>query len=344
MYEDLNAISKDLSTRDVKVEFLENAELKNYTTIGVGGKAKVIYFPQNLNQIKQLIETLKQKGKKIYILAGGSNTVFADKLDPEIVVINLRNFCGYQIIKNKGLSEITTLPGTKLQDIVDLSLAHRLQGMIELTRIPGTVGGAVVGNAGAYGNEIEKAVKSVTILDLKTLKPVVLTNEECGFGYRESVFKKRPDWLILEIQLQLYNSNSPRIDEEKYYEINAKRDRLYPQELLTPGSTFKNILVSDLTNAQINKIDSDWIIHHKLPAGKLLEMVGACKIKYGDIRMKNGHANIMINEGNGTFSDVKELIMDLQNKVFAKFKIWLFPEIRLIDSNFNELDLTKPPT
>jgi UDP-N-acetylmuramate dehydrogenase len=239
---------------------------------------------------------------------------------------------------------IQTDPGTPLQQIVDLSLGNNAGGMVGLNRVPGTIGGAVVGNAGAYGCEIMTFVETVEYIDLGEIikqpdwvNVHELENLDCKFGYRDSVFKLHKNWLITKIHLKIPIDSDLQLAKAKYNEIAVKRDAIYPKGFASPGSLFKNILFDTLPPDTQAKIPKEWVMYgNKLPVGKLLESLGLQGFTHGQIQMRPTHANIMTNLGGATYKDAKQTVQILQSKVKEGFGIDIEPEVRFIDGDFGQ--------
>jgi UDP-N-acetylmuramate dehydrogenase len=239
---------------------------------------------------------------------------------------------------------IQTDPGVSLQKIVDIALYKNAGGMVGLNRVPGTIGGAVVGNAGAYGCEIMSFVDTVEYIDLQEIikqpdwvSVHILENKDCNFGYRDSIFKHNKDWLITSITLKIPVDLDLTSSIAKYNEIAIKRDAVYPKGFASPGSLFKNILFDTLRPEVQQNIPAEWVMYgNKLPVGKLLESLGLQGFGVGKIQMRPTHANIMTNLGGATYKDAKETVRILQFKVKEKFGIDIEPEVRFIDGNFNQ--------
>jgi UDP-N-acetylmuramate dehydrogenase len=236
-------------------------------------------------------------------------------------------------------------PGVLLQKIVDTALDNNAGGMVGLNRVPGTIGGAVVGNAGAYGCEIMSFVDKVEYIDLSEIikqpdwvNVHILENKDCKFGYRDSIFKHNKNWLITNIHLKIPVGLDLKPSIAKYNEIAIKRDAIYPKGFASPGSLFKNILFSTLPPEVQKNIPASWVMYgNKLPVGKLLESLGLQGFTYGKIQMRPTHANIMTNLGGATYKDAKETVKILQAKVKDKFRIDIEPEVRFIDGDFTKL-------
>jgi UDP-N-acetylmuramate dehydrogenase len=334
------------------MEILENQFLADYTTIKIGGRVRWMFFPENKEEVVESVAFAVKNRLPFFILAGGSNTIFPDeKLLYRQLVINLTKMQDFQVYDDLNHSILELSPGLKLQKVVDLAQKLKLKGISSLNRIPGTVGGAVLGNAGAYGTEIGSAVLKVEYIDLVKLVAhflysgsqdtqdslKIIDRKNCDFAYRQSFFKNQSNLLITRIWLKLEKEEDFLAEIENYNQIALKRDSVYPVGFVSPGSVFKNIMVADLKPEVLAKIPSEWIVYGgKIPVAKLLESVGSKELRIGGISMRPSHANIMINHGGGVFADVKNLIKTLQTRVLEKFDIEIEPEIRLIEADFSK--------
>ena len=322
-----------------------NKYLSEMTTTGIGGLVSLVFWPTNYSELVEVIRFCNERKMSFFVLAGGSNTIFPDKdLKYGQAVINIKEFSEYEI-KEQGNKTIIELdPGVELQTVVDLTLENNLGGAVGLNRVPGSIGGAVVGNAGAYGTETRDIVQKIEFIRLSEVKKqpdwiniYSLDNSECFFGYRDSLFKHDRDIMIIRIYLEFQKSEKPEVDKAKYDEIATKRDGIYPKGFQSPGSLFKNILFSDLTKETQQNIPNDWVVFgDKLPVGKLLENVDAQGFQVGQMKQRDTHANIMTNLGGGTFSDANKVVEELQKKVYKKFKIEIEPEVRFIPKDFKD--------
>jgi UDP-N-acetylmuramate dehydrogenase len=333
------------------MEILENQILANYTTSKIGGRVRWMFFPVNTNEIIEAIKFSVRSRLPFFILAGGSNTIFEDKnLLFRQVIINLSKLDHFQVLDGIGFSIIEFDPGVKLQKLVDLAQQLNLRGVSSLNRIPGTVGGATIGNAGAYGVEIGSVIEAVEYVDIEKLVKKIMFEEgidlddfthklnknECQFRYRQSYFKDRSNLLVTRIWIKLTKSYNFKDEEFNYAKIAKQRDLVYPTGFMSPGSVFKNVLVKDAESIILSKIPNEWIVYNeKIPVAKLLESVGSKTLRIGGISMRSTHANIMINHGGAQFSDVRGLIDTLKSRVKDKFNIDIEPEIRLVPANFS---------
>ncbi len=267
------------------MKILENVSLAPYTTLGVGGPARYLV------EVRTVAETREAVGlkEKWVVIAGGSNLLISDD--------------GYD-----GLIIVNRMPGSgmMLNDLVDQMNGRGLAGMECLAGIPGTVGGAVYGNAGAYGQTISDHLKGVTTLSGYWPK------EKCGFGYRESIFKKNKE-IILEVDFDL-----PKGDKEaltaKSHEIRELRKKKYPPDMRCPGSFFMNL----------------WVEGRKVAAGYFLEQVGAKGRRLGGAAVADYHGNLIYNAGGAKAAEIWELARQLQEEVQKKFGVALVPEVQLL--------------
>ena len=320
-----------------------NKNLSELTTTGIGGLVSLIFWPTNYPELIEAIRFCNDRKKSFFILAGGSNTIFPDKdLKYNQAIINIKEFSSIEVKEQDGKTIFELDPGVELQSVVDLAIDNNLVGATGLNRVPGTIGGAVVGNAGAYGAETKDIVQKIEFIRLSEVKKqpdwiniYSLENSECLFGYRDSLFKQDKNILITRIYLELNKAKDIEAEKIKYDEISTKRDAVYPKGFQSPGSLFKNILFSSLSKEVQKNIPNDWVVFgDKLPVGKLLENVDAQGFQVGQMKQRETHANIMTNLGGGTFADATSVVQKLQKKVFEKFGIEIEPEVRFIPNNF----------
>lgn len=320
------------------LKFSHNYPLSQVTTLKIGGPAKLFVAVKTPRDLVKAIQYAKQNNLDYLIIGGGSNLLVNDEGINSLVVKN-------EITGIKQVDKVVRVKsGTILQDLVDYSIAHGLSGLQKLTGIPGTVGGAVYGNAGAYGQTISDYINSVVILTPslsrgKNLK--ILSKNDCGFGYRDSIFKKTKD-PILEVTFQLKNGSSPEKLQQEADEVLKKRLVKYPKGIKCPGSFFKNIVADTLPKEIINTIPPDKITYGKISAGYLLEAVGALGQKLDGIEIAPYHANLFINKGGGTAQAFYDLAKKYANLVKQKFGIILIPEVQLINLPTRQ-PIHKPP-
>jgi len=302
----------------VNIRLQKQVPLAPLSTFHIGGYAE--YFvsvrtPESLIAVVLAAQYLRMPYK---ILAGGSNVVFPDGTLPGLLI---------RIRGGESAFEATRCrvdAGVKLASVVRESLRRGLEGLQTLCGIPGTIGGAIVGNAGAYGHSIGEVIEKVEIWDGRSRR--WLAPADCRFRYRESVFKEKP-YLVLRAVLKLRRGD-PKTLRKISRDIIRARLRKYKPGLRCPGSFFKNVLVSEVSKRSLHRIDRSKIIEGKIPTGYLLEQVGAKGMRVGGIVIAEFHGNLFINRNHGTAEDVRRLARTLKSKVRRKFGIALEEEIR----------------
>lgn len=286
---------KEIKRMDVG-KVVENVPLKDHTTYKVGGIASCFVYPENSKQLIKLLKYAKSKDIKYKVLGNGSNTLFSDK-KYEGIIIKLDKF-DYIEIKN---NIIVAGAGYNLMKLASLAARKSLAGLEFASGIPGTVGGAVYMNAGAYKSDMGYIVKRVKVLT-PDYRVITMTNRELDFHYRSSFFQKNKDYICLEATLGLTKGK-----KEELYKVNQERKqrRLESQPLEYPsaGSVFRN--------------------PEGLFAGKLIEDLGLKGLTKGGAQISNKHANFIINIGNAKAGDIKELIEFTKDAVLDKYNIEL---------------------
>jgi UDP-N-acetylmuramate dehydrogenase len=293
------------------------------TTFGVGGGALAYRRVKSPAELVAAARTARAAGQKYAVLAGGSNVVFPDGLYRGLVIHYLTPGARPVI---EGLGELVVEAGLPLAALIKFAIKNGLAGLEALSGIPGTVGGAIVGNAGAYGQSISDHLTHVQVWDGQKIK--WFTKKACRFGYRESIFK-HTDYLVLSARFKLNGGESKTL-AQKSRQIIKIRNAKYRPGLKCPGSFFKNVLVKDISKTALAKIDQTKIIDGKIPAGYLLEAAGARGIKLGPLYVASFHGNLIVNEDGATAAQVKKLAAQLKNKVFKKFGINLEEEVRYL--------------
>lgn len=304
------------------LKFESNFPLSKITTLQIGGPARLFVAVKTQPELTEVIQYARQNNFPYLIIGGGSNLLIADLGVNKLVIKN----------EAEGITKVVKVlkvkSGALLQDLVDYTIAHGLSGLHKLNGIPGTVGGAVFGNAGAYGQTISDCLREVICLDPALGETVIFPKEDCEFDYRDSIFK-RNGLIILEAVFRLEEGKSKdlRVAAD---EILEKRLIKYPKGIKCPGSFFKNLVAEKLPLEILKKIPKDKIVYGKIPAGTLLEMVGAKGDSLGEIKIADYHANLFINQGKGTAKEFYDLAVKWAQKVEAKYGITLEPEVQLI--------------
>jgi len=283
-----------------------NVPLAPYTTFGIGGKADLFYTAKKPEELIYAVRTAQKLKYPYVVLGGGSNVLVSDAGFRGVVI---KNECRRIWVNHDS---ITCQSGASLDEVVNLACEHALSGLEFSAGIPGTVGGAVRGNAGAYGRAVGDVLCGAVILTRKgEIKEV--GNDYFQFGYRESILKKTED-ILLSATFKLKKQNKKKI-EKKIEEYLRKREENLPLKEKSAGCFFKNVILND----------------EKIPAGFLLEQIGAKGMQKGGAKVFTGHANILINGGDATAEDVVKLAGELKRRVKRKFGIHLEEEIVYIN-------------
>lgn len=302
---DMEKITNEIMTKKIG-NVIVDASLAKYTTYRTGGIAKLLVYPKNLEKLVELMEIIQRENIKYFILGNGSNVLFSDQIYDGII-IKLDNFeeceftnhlvrvgAGYSLIK------------------LSMEAAKRgLAGLEFAAGIPGTIGGAVFMNAGAYNADMKSIVKEVTVLT-PDLKVITLTGSEMEFAYRESFLQHNRGYICLEVVLKLKHGNKELL-EEVIKDRKLKRKRTQPLEFPSAGSVFRN--------------------PEGMFAGQLIEKLDLKGYQVGGAKISEKHANFIINVGGATASDIKKIIDMVKEKVKEEYNINLRVEQRLVNWN-----------
>jgi len=196
-----------------------------------------------------------------------------------------------------------------------------------MTGIPGWVGAAVYGNAGAYGHSIDERIHQVRFFDGSAVRS--FSNSECQFRYRESIFKQHKEWIVFSAELKM-DSAPPEELRKTADDILRIRLEKYPVTMKCAGSIFKNLILAELSEAVQRQVPARVIREGKVPSAYFLEEVGAKGMQNGDIRVADYHANLIYNAGQGTASQLCQVIADLKTRVQQRFGLTLEEEAQYV--------------
>lgn len=309
------------------MNILENVSASSFTTLRIGGRVKYFAAAFTSDDIVELIKKAKTENTPYIVIGGGSNLLVSDFGYNGMIIQNLIR----GIEKKDDVIEVGS--GTDLQQLVWWANENGISGFEKLAGIPGTVGGAVYGNAGAYGQNVSDQLIEVEVLKDDTVEK--LSKEDCSFVYRTSVFKTTHD-TILKVRFSAGAGNPEKLTKTSQ-ETVAMRAKKYAPGLAVPGSFFKNIEADKLPADVLKNIPGDKIVFGKVPAGWLLEEVGAKGKRNGAVSISETHANLFINDGGGTANEFVDLAREYRDKVKEKFNIYLEPEVQLIGFERNPL-------
>jgi UDP-N-acetylmuramate dehydrogenase len=303
------------------LSILENVPLARYTRFEVGGPARILADAATEAAVTEVLRAIEESGEQCAIIGGGTNLVAADRGYPGVVVRYTNatlEFAG---------DTVNVAAGAVLQDLVDASIARGLKGLETMTGIPGWVGGAVYGNAGAYGHSIQERVSTVRFLEGGRVREI--SNTDCEFAYRESRFKRRKDWVILSLTLRLEPADAEELRATADGILKIRNEK-YPPTMRCAGSIFKNLLWGDLPETVRALVPAAVVREGKVPSAYFLEQAGAKGLRRGGVRVADYHANLIYNEGGGTAQEVGELIAELKRRVHDRFGLNLEEEVQFL--------------
>jgi UDP-N-acetylmuramate dehydrogenase len=295
--------------------------LSRYTRFGIGGPADLYAETGSAEAFVAALAAARSSGIPTMVIGGGTNLIVSDRGFRGIVL----RFRADRLMAANG--RVYAEAGAVLQDLVDFAIAHGLQGLETLSGIPGSVGAAVYGNAGAYGHSISERVVGVRFFDGAEVR--VFDNQACQFHYRESVFKRHKEWVIFSTDLRLEPADGARL-RLAADDILKVRNEKFPGTMKCAGSIFKNLLLQDLPAAVAAEVPGSAVREGKVPAAWFLEQVGAKGLDRGDIHVATYHANLIYNAGAGTAADLCAMIQELKARVRERFGIELEEEVQYV--------------
>jgi len=336
----------------------ENVILAKHTTMRVGGPARYFFTAKDTDDIKEAVSFARRKNLPVFILGGGSNTVFRDQGFNGIIIS----------IKNKGIIfeneingqvRVIADAGEDWDFVVRQTVENNLYGLENLSLIPGTVGGAAVQNIGAYGKEVRESIEWVEIFDMNTTQTRILQNKECEFGYRQSIFKteKGKDLIVIKIAFLLEpdgdlfleykdikhffesgNVSSPTLKQVRDAIITIRKNKLPDiKKFGTSGSFFKNPIVCPKKVKEIKNKYPD--MPHtfredgsaKISAAFLIDSIGGFKgTSDGNVGVYDKHSLVLVNFKNATAKELLLFSEKIKNKIKNKTGIILEEEVVII--------------
>ena len=296
------------------ISIQKNIPLAPLTTFKIGGPAKFFVEAKNEAELLEALDFANKNSLEIFMLGGGSNILFSDK-----------GFSGL-VIKMQESKEDRYWAGNSLAGLVSFFKENSFTGLEWAVGIPGTIGGAVRGNAGAYGGQMADNIESVQVLNLENKKIINYSCADCQFAYRNSIFKKKKELIILSVRLRFEKGEQEEI-ERKTREIIAKRTAALPKGF-SAGSFFQNpIVLNEEVIARFEKETGAKAREGKVPAGWLIDAVGLGEKKIGGVMVSEVHANFIVNTGNAKAEDVVMLASLIKQKVRHEFSVQLKEEI-----------------
>ncbi|MDD3404561.1 MAG: UDP-N-acetylmuramate dehydrogenase [Hespellia sp.] len=284
-----------------KTRVFVDEPMSRHTTFRVGGPADYFVEAANADEIEKVILLCRERNVPYYILGNGSNLLVGDKGYRGVVIQIYR---AMNEVKVDG-DVLTVQAGTLLTRVAAVALGEELTGFEFAAGIPGTLGGAVVMNAGAYGGEMKDIIQEATVLDTEGIVRTI-PKEKLEMGYRTSVIAKK-GYIVLEAKLQLEKGEAAAI-KARMDELKEQRVTKQPLEFASAGSTFKR--------------------PEGYFAGKLIQDAGLQGFRIGDAQVSEKHCGFVINRGNATAAEIAELMRQVSEKVEAKFHVRLEAEVK----------------
>ena len=278
--------------------------LKNHTTFQIGGKCIALIEPKKVEDIIEAIKICRENNLKFFVIGNGSNLLVPDDGYNGVIIKIKSEFSNIQV---EGECLIAH-SGSKLSEVYTVAYENSLTGFEFASGIPGTIGGAIFMNAGAYGGEMKDIVESVEVLDLDNYEVKELKNEELDFSYRKSIIQRK-NYIVLTIKLKLKKGNKEEINAI-YEDLRKKRNSKQPLNFGSAGSTFK-------------RPEGHF-------ASKLIEDAGLKGYHINDAWVSEKHSGFIVNKGNASYKEVMELIEYVQKVVFEKFEVKLETEVRIL--------------
>lgn len=336
--QNISALSAWLHT-NTGIDVQADAPLSDHCTFHIGGPADLLLTPSTTEQLLTLLRQLRTRSVPYVIIGSGSNVLFDDAGFRGAVVLTegLRDCTFSPMIAHtacptviSAYSEVTTTrpapttrggadtitvscgAGLKLGTLCATAAQKGAGGLSFACGIPGSVGGAVFMNAGAYGGEMAQVVQSVQIFDPEKDDCLTIAVQDCAFGYRKSIFQTHPSWVILSATLQLAVQPTQTIRQEMQKNLTARREK-QPLEYPSAGSVFRR-----------------YPGHY---TAQIIEQAGLKGTRVGDAQVSEKHAGFIINRGAARAADVLALIKQIRETIYEKEQIWIEPEVRYIPAH-----------
>lgn len=335
------------------MDIKENYSLKKYNSFNIDVVAKEFI---QINSVKELIDLQKiSKNKNKLFIGGGSNILFTNNFEGLVVHINLKGISVKKI--NENFSEIKVMSGENWNELVNWCIENNLGGLENLSLIPGNVGAAPIQNIGAYGVELKDVFISCEVYDLNAEKLNIYNLNDCKFGYRDSIFKKNKNLIVVSVKMKLSSKNhkinssyggindelknlnikEPTIKDISNVVCDIRNKKLpNPNKIGNAGSFFKNPIVNskkinwlkeNFNNIPFYKIDEN---NYKIPAAWLIETSGFKGKDFGNFGVHKTQPLVLVNYGKASGSDINKLSLSIKEVVNKLFKIELETEVNII--------------
>lgn len=305
----------------------ENVPLAPLTTFKIGGPARYFAVASSEEELKDLLKWAREKNLQIFVFGGGSNILISDKGFNGLVI---KISASAKASADRRNSQISAEAGVLSSKILAESINSGLTGIEWLAGIPGTIGGAVANNAGAYGKDMSTVVEKIKVLEIATLETKEMSNEDCRFEYRESVFKNNSDYIIISVVLNLKKGNP---EEGRELLKNYLKNRIYKESGRSAGCFFKNVSWQELDKESMLKNFPELKKFESLPrvgVGHLIDFLALKGKSVGGATVSFEHASYIVNKENAKAEDVIQLANLIKEKIKERYGIILENEVEVI--------------
>jgi len=338
----------------MSIKIKQNIKLSDFNTFRTGGNARFFCEVKNESDLIEAIKFSKEKKLKFFIIGNGSNLLLSNKDFGGLVIkISIK---GKKIeSKGKKYSIISAGPGESIDNFIKFLVKNNLSGIENLWNIPGTVGAGVVQNIGAYGVELKDFIDSVEVIDAKSFKIFILKNRDCKFGYRDSIFKKNKNLIIIKIYFKLNNSFKANLKylALKEYFVGSKKPNISEiikaigkirkyklpdwKKFGTAGSFFKNPIITEKKYKELLKKYPNLSSFNakvgfvKIPLGFVIDKICELKgLKVGNVGLYEKQSLVIVNYGGAKFSEINNFAKMIEKKVYDRTKIKIEREVENI--------------
>lgn len=302
----IQARFKEEMSNDYRGDVMFDEPLSKHVSLAIGGSADIYALPSDAISLKRCLEFARSRELPVTVLGGGSNVIISDR-GIRGMVISLKHFTVIKVINDSNSSvELFVEAGVPLQRLVNFCVMNGYAGIEGLSGIPGTVGGAIIGNSGSFGQEIKDVISSLVVSNMNGIIKR-LSSGEFSFEYRKILLEKG---LIVLSANMIFDKSDATVLKERAVEYISRKKSSQPLSERSAGCVYKNP-------------EGDF-------AGRLIDKAGCKGMSVGDMEVSDVHANYFINKGNGTAADFVALMKMIQERVEEKSGIHLDPEIRII--------------
>lgn len=301
----------ELAISEIKVqlpglELLENEPMAEHCSFKIGGPVRVMALPETSAELAEICNLLKKYGLAPYMLGNGTNILFPDEGLENVFIISTVKLTEMYLTEDGA---IYADAGISLAKLASFAYQHSLEGLEFASGIPGSIGGGMMMNAGAYGGELKDVVESVSVYNLRRRSFAEIANADCLFAYRTSLFQQEGGYVILGAKFRLNKGEQAAI-AAKSRELNEKRRDKQPLDLPSAGSAFRRPVGGF--------------------AAALIEQSGLKGFAIGGAQVSEKHAGFVVNRGGATAAEVRELMAHVKKTVLEKTGIELKPEMIML--------------